>query len=322
MPFDVATGNPLYPRTPKESYGSVLEDFMRDKLANDEKLVAITPATPFNTGMAEDMRNNSHYIDVGINEEHAVAFASGLAKGGAHPVLGMSASFAQRTYDQLSSDLALNKSPALILIQGAGLNAGGNTHLGCFDIPMISNIPGIVYVEPTCVEEFKDVLEYGYTQTMYPYLVRVPRGKAIHVEGYRHKDLSKIGEFEIVKEGSKVAIIGLGSFFELAKETAAKLEEQGINATLINPLYITHYDYKLLEDLKKNHEVVVSIEDGVLEGGFGEKIARFYGASDMKVLCYGGEKMFYDEMSYEEQYEKYHLRSDLMAKDILDVLKK
>ncbi len=321
-PFDVATGKPLYPGSKEESYGSIFENFMRDKLANDERLVAITPATPWNTGMAEDMRNNSHYVDVGINEEHAVAFASGIAKNGGRPVLGLSAAFAQRTYDQLSSDLALNNSPALLVIQGGGLNAGGNTHLGCFDIPMMANIPGLVYVAPASAEELKDVLEYGYMQDKYPYLVRMPRGKVVHDAAYKKRDLSKLGEFEVVNKGSKVAIIALGTFFNLGKEVCAALKEQGIEATLINPLYITHYDYKLLEDLKKDHDVVVSIEDGVLEGGFGEKIARFYGDSTMKVLCYGGEKMFYDEMSYDEQYEKYHLRSDLMSADIVEALKK
>lgn len=321
-PFDVATKKPLHPQKTVETYTSVTSDFLLEKAKKDPTIVAITAATPGGVGVNGIRKNlKEQYIDVGIAEEHAVALASGMASQGAKPVLGLSSSFAQRTYDQLSQDLAINNNPAVILIYTSGISGADVTHLSLFDIPLIANIPNMVYLAPTTKEEYLAMLDWSIDQNEHPVAIRVPNREVVLAHQEVKADFSNLNVYEQVEAGSKVAIIGLGNFYHLGKQVKEKLTaETGIEATLINPRYITGIDQALLNDLKANHELVITLEDGVLDGGFGEKIARFYGASSMKVLNFGASKEFTDKVAVSELYKRYHLTEDLIIQDILKAL--
>lgn len=322
--FDIETGKSLNVVNEKqETYENLTRDYLTQKMKQNKNVIAITAGTPKVIGFDEKLRQEfkEQFIDVGIAEEHAVAFASGIAKNGGKPVFGVSSSFIQRTYDQLSQDLALNNSPAVILVFFNGITSESQTHLGVFDIPLISNIPNIVYLAPTCKEEYLNILEWGIEQTKYPVIIRVP---GIIAETRNSKiltDYDNLNKYEVVEQGNKVAILGLGKFFNLGKKVKEKLEEKAnIKATLINPRYITGIDNKTLEELKENHKIVITLEDGVIDGGFGEKIARFYGNSSMKVLNFGAKKEFVNNVKVEELYEKYDLKEDMIVSDILNIL--
>ncbi len=306
-----------------ETYDSITTDYILKKQAKDNTVITINPATPGACGFSKEFREKlgKNYTDVGIAEEHAVAYASALAKNGAKPILAVLSSFIQRTYDQLSQDLALNNSPATLLIYWGTISSADATHLGVFDIPMISNIPNIVYLAPTCKEEYLKMLDWSVEQTKYPVAIRVPFGDIISSGVGDTTDYSILNKFKIEEQGEKVAIIGVGNFLQLAKEVKQELKlKSGIDATVINPRFLTGVDKDLLDTLKQNHKVVITLEDGVLEGGFGEKVARYYGSSDMKVLNFGASKEFTDRIPLEKLYEKYHLTKELIVKDIQNVL--
>lgn len=309
---------------PQESYDSITTDYILKKQKEDKTVIAISPATPGATGFSQDFRKalGKNYTDVGIAEEHAVAYSSALAKNGAKPVLAILSSFIQRTYDQLSQDLALNNSPAAILVYWGALSPMDATHLGSFDIPLISNIPNIVYLAPTCKEEYLKMLDFSIEQTKYPVVIRVPFGNVVTSGKADTTDYSILNKFEITENGQDVAIIGVGNFYNLGKKVKEELlKATGINATLINPKFLTGVDEELLNSLKKNHKLVITLEDGCLDGGFGEKISRFYGNSDMKVLNFGGKKEFTDRVPMEELYRRYHLTPSLVVGDITACLK-
>ena len=302
-----------------EDYGSITANYIENKYNEDNTVIAISPATPAVTGFSPAFRDKAgiHYTDVGIAEEHAIAFASGIAKNGAKPILGIMSSFVQRTYDQLSQDLALNNNPATILVFWGSISGMDATHLTVFDIPLISNIPNMVYLAPTCKEEYLKMLDWSVEQQDKPVAIRVPFGE-VHTTGIEDKtDYSILNKYQVVEKGSEVAILGLGNFFHLGKKVQALLNEKlGIKATLINPKFITGVDEELMENLKAEHKVVITLEDGVLDGGFGEKIARFFGNSEMKVLNFGAKKEFTDRASVEELYTRYHLTPELIIEDI------
>ncbi len=301
------------------TYNSITTDYLIEKRMNDKTVIAISPATPGAYGFTPEFREKmgEGYTDVGICEEHAVAYASGLARNGAKPVLAIMSSFVQRTYDQLSQDLALNNSPATILVHWGAISGGDATHLGCFDIPLISNIPNIVYLAPTCKEEYLKMLDWSIEQTYYPVAIRVPFGPLISNGKKDNTDYSKLNKYKIEEEGETVAILGLGNFFHLGKTLKEELKNKlGINATLINPKFISGLDKELLESLNRNHKIVVTLEDGVKDGGFGEKIASYYGKSGIKVLNYGADKEFTDRVPIEELYKRYHLTKEQITDDI------
>ena len=305
-----------------ENYNSITTDFILNKAKDDKTVVAISPATPGAYGFTKEFREklgeNKQYIDVGIAEEHAVAYASALAKSGAKPFLGMLSSFIQRTYDQLSQDLCLNNSPITLLIYWGAITGADATHLGVFDIPMMSNIPNLVYLAPTNKEEYQAMLEYAYKQTKYPLAIRVPFGELVSNGELDNTDYSILNKFKVTNNGEKVAIIGLGNFYHLGEKVAKCLKEtHNINATLINPKFITGVDNELLETLKENHNLVITLEDGVIDGGFGEKITRFYGNSNMKVLNYGAKKEFTDRVPLDELYKRYRLTIEQIVEDVL-----
>ncbi len=307
----------------QEDYNSVTNEFIKRKAKENSSLIVVNPATPGVHGFTPDFRDEmgKQYTDVGIAEEHAVAYCSALAKAGAKPILAIMTSFVQRTYDQLSQDLCLNNSPMTMLIYWGGLSNGDATHLGSFDIPLISNIPNIVYLAPTNKEEYIAMLEYSYSQNERPVAIRVPNVPLVSTGVEDKTDYSILNKFKVEEIGSKVAILGLGNFFGLAKNVKQELKEKlNINATLINPRFMTGVDEELLESLKNEHNIVITLEDGVLDGGFGEKITRFYGNSCMKVLNFGGKKEFTDRVPLEELYKRYHLTKEQITEDVKNFL--
>lgn len=324
MPFDIETGKSKF-TFEGEDYSSVTASYLLNKMKADKTVAAITSATPTVLGFTKDKRDEagSQFIDVGIAEETAVALASGMAKNGAKPVYGVYSTFVQRTFDQLSQDLCINKNPATIVVYWASIYGMNDvTHLGIYDIPMIANIPEMVYLAPTTKEEYLAMLDWSIEQTDHPVAIRLPGGNMISDGKKVTKDYSKLNTYEVVSEGGEVAIIALGTFFELGKEVAKLVEEKtGVKATVINPVYITGIDKDLLENLKANHKAVITLEDGILDGGFGEKIARFYGNSDVKVINYGYEKKFLDRYDANEIIKLSRLTKEQITEDIENILK-
>lgn len=303
MPFDIETGKPKV-EGGGEDYGNMTAEYLLEEMKKDKYLVAVTSGTPTVAGFFKNRREEAgaQHVDVGIAEEQAVAMISGMAKGGIRPVYNVYSTFIQRTYDQIAQDLCINGNPAVINIFCASLYGMNDiTHIGFYDIPMLSNIPNLVYLAPTCWEEYKAMMTWGIQQTAHPVAIRVPGGAVTHSDEQFDEDYSELNRFKMTHKGSKVAIVALGSFYGLGKQVAALLKEQkGIDATLINPRYITGLDEEMLESLKADHEKVITLEDGALEGGFGEKIARFYGDSDMRTLCFGIKKGLYDRYDYQQ----------------------
>lgn len=307
----------------KESYESITADYILDRVSKDSSIIAISPATPGVSGFTPEFRKKlgKNYVDVGIAEEHAVAFASGLAKGGAKPMLAVMSSFIQRTYDQLSQDLALNNTPATLLIFWGGITGMDATHLSKYDIPLICNIPNIVYLAPVNKEEYISMMDWANSQSEHSVVIRVPFTQVISTGEKDTTDYSKINKYQVVESGSEVAILGLGNFFHLGVKVKDALKANlGISATLINPHFISGVDEELMESLKANHKLVITLEDGALEGGFGEKIASYFGNSDMKVLNFGARKEFTDRVPLEELYQRYHLTPELIIDDIKNCL--
>ena len=305
-----------------EGYDSITTDFLLKKIEEDKTVVVVNPATPGAVGFSKDFRAKAgkNYVDTGIAEEHAVAYVSALAKDGCKPVLAVLSSFVQRTYDQLSQDLALNNSPATILVYWGGISSADATHTGVFDIPLISNIPGIVFLAPTNKEEYLAMLEYSLNQTEHPVVIRVPFGEYV-VSGEKDTtDYSILNKWKTVKSGSDVAILGVGNMFPLAEKTVEKLKENGIDATLINPRFLSDIDEDSANALKSTHKVVVTLESGVLAGGFGEKVASFFGSSDVKVLNYGQKREFTDRVPMPELVKRYRLAPELIAEDVMKLL--
>lgn len=302
-----------------ENYNTITSKFLLNKYKKDKSLIVVSPATPSATGLTPEVRAKlgKNYVDVGIAEQQAVGFISGAAANGATPVLEVMSSFIQRTYDQLSQDLALNNNPATILVFGGNISGADMTHLGTFDISLISNIPNIVYLAPATKEEYLGMLNWATTQKEHPVAIRVPSGNVISTGKTDKTDYSKLNKFKVEEKGSEIAIIAAGNFYQLGENLKAEISKQlGIDATLINPVYLTGVDKELLNNLKKDHKIVITLESGILDGGFGEKITRYYGNSNMKVLNYGAQKEFTDRVPTEELFKKYHLTPELIIKDI------
>lgn len=310
-------------QTQVETYTSITNDYLVEKAKKDKALMVVSPATPGATGLTPDVRAKlgKHYTDVQIAEQHAVGYISGLAYNGAKPVLEVLSSFIQRSYDQMSQDMAINNAPATILVFWGGISSADVTHLQVFDIPLISNIPNIVYLAPTNKEEYLAMLDWSVDQNKYPVAIRVPMTNLVSTGVKDKTDYSNLNKFKFANKGEKVAIIGVGNFYQLGEQVQAKLKEQGINATLINPVYLTGLDEQALDELKANHDLVITLEDGVLDGGYGEKIARYYGNSGMKVLNFGAKKEFTDRTPMNELNKRYHLTTELIVKDIENLLK-
>ena len=326
MPFDLATGAPKSGTGMAEDYGDLTGRFLLEQMAKDPTVVAITSGTPTVMGFTPERRKQAgcQFVDVGIAEEHAVALASGIAANGGRPVYGVYSTFIQRCYDQLSQDLCINGNPAVIpVFMGSIAGMSDATHLGFFDIPLISNIPNMVYLAPTCKEEYFAMLGWAIRQREYPVAVRVPGATVVASGRNFDTDYGELNRYRMTRRGDTVAVVALGSFYALGEAVTDKLRaDAGIDATLINPRYITGVDAQMLDALKVDHRVVVTLEDGVLDGGFGEKIARYYGDSDMRVLNYGVRKEFADRYAVAELMRENRLTDVQITADILHLLGK
>lgn len=323
MPFDIATGESLF-KGGEPDFSDASLEYLLKKMDEDKRVVAITAGTPTVMGFTADMRAKAgkQFVDVGIAEETAVALASGIAANGGKPVFGVYSSFIQRAYDQITQDVCINGN-AVTFTVFAGSVYGMNdvTHLGLQDIPMLNSIPGLIYLAPVTKEDYIAMLDWSLTQNEYPVAIKVPGGRMISTGVPVTKDFSKLDTYEITKKGSRVAILGLGTFYENAVKAADILKSShGIDATVINPYYISGIDADTLNELKKDHAVVATLEDGYLEGGFGAKIAAYYGSSDMKVLNFGIKKEFIDRYDVAEVLKDNHLTPEQIAEDIAATL--
>ncbi len=305
----------------KESYASITCNYLLDKMKKDPTVTTIVAAVPTNIGFTKDKRMaaGKQFIDVGIAEEHAVALASGIAKNGGKPVFATHSSFIQRTYDQLQQDLCINKNPATLLINTASVYGMNDvTHLGIFDIPLISNIPNMVYLAPTNKQEYLAMLDWSIEQNDYPVAIRIPCNGVVEDLRTADKDYSELNKYKVEKEGTTIAIFALGDFYQLGEQLFLAIYEKiGVQPTLINPRYISGIDKDLLEQLKENHQTIITLEDGILEGGFGQKIASFYGDSDIKVYNYGLAKEFIDRYDVDEILEENHLTIPQILKEAI-----
>lgn len=323
MPFDIATGESLF-KDEEPDFSDASLEYLLKKMDEDKSVVAITAGTPTVMGFTADMRAKAgkQFVDVGIAEETAVALASGIAANGGKPVFGVYSSFIQRAYDQITQDVCINGN-AVTFAVFAGSVYGMNdvTHLGLQDIPMLNSIPGLIYLAPVTKEDYIAMLDWSLTQNAYPVAIKVPGGSMISTGTPVTKDFGKLDTYEITKKGSRVAILGLGTFYENAVKAADILKaSHGIDATVINPYYISGIDANTLNELKKDHAVVATLEDGYLEGGFGAKIAAYYGSSDMKVLNFGIKKEFIDRYDASEVLKDNHLTPEQIAEDIAATL--
>lgn len=322
-PFDRETGKSTGPRDKSEYMPSLLGDFLREEMKRDPKLVVVASAVPMGLGFTADRRREAgaQYIDVGIAEEEAVALASGMAKRGARPVYFTYATFLQRTYDQIAQDLCVNGNPAVINVLGASIFGMNDfTHICFFDIAMLSHIPNLVYLAPTTYEELVTMQTWAIRQDKHSVAIRVPEGEVYHTSEPVDTDYSALNTFRVGHRGSRVALIAAGNFYQKGERVRQLLVGQGIDATLINPRYLTGVDTALLDELKKDHAVVATLEDGTLDGGFGERIARHYAPSAMRVLNFGVKKQLYDRYDVDELLRENHLTDEQIAEDVLATL--
>ncbi len=318
-PFDLATGKGVYDDDDSEDYSDIFANEMLRQMKTDPKVCVLTAGTPGVLGFYPKRRKEAgrQFIDVGIAEQEAAAMASGIAKSGARPCFGVVSSFLQRAYDQFSQDIAINGMPVVVnIFYGSMFGMTDVTHLGWFDIALMSNIPGWVFLAPTNVEEYLAMQRWAMSQTEHPVAIRIPGGKVLHASAPVDTDYSDLNRFKITRKGNTVAIIGAGTFHSLAEQTADILAERGVNATVINPRFLSGVDTDMLEDLKADHRVVITLEDGVLDGGFGEKVARFYGPSTMKVRCFGIDKKFLDRYNPKELLRASGLTAENIAATI------
>ena len=321
-PFDIATGELLMvPEGPNST--SVLKDFINRSFKKYPTFLAISSATPDSFGLNAKEREmlGEHYIDVGIAEQTGVAVMAGAARDGAKVVYSVVGTFLQRAYDQLMEDWAMDPSPALMVVAETGIRATKDeTHLGFWDIPMITSIPDIIYLAPANLEEFDAMLEWGLAQDNFKVAVRQPVYSVEHADYDVDKDYSALNKFKVLKEGKDVAVIGAGDFLVKARKVVDLLTQKGINATLINPRFVSGVDKDLLLKLENDHKVVVTLEDGSVEGGFGQRVASELGASSMKVLNFGMEKKFVDRYNANELEKEYNLLPEQIVDKIMDIL--
>ena len=308
---------------PCETYPELFSDWMLNEMKHDKTLIAVTAGTPTAAGFTADKRKQagSQHLDMGIAEEQAVAMISGMAKGGLRPVWSVYSTFIQRTYDQIAQDLCINSNPAVINVVGGGVDSMNDiTHICLFDIPMLCSIPGLIYLAPTTCEEYFAMMRWAILQDKKPIAIRVPSNGVVHTtekvdEGYCYES-----KYKVMHEGSKVAIIAAGSFYQKGENVARMLADKGIDATLVNPRYLNEVDTDMLEALKMNHKLVVTLEDGSKDGGFGERIASYYGTSDMKVLVCGVKKGLYDRYNVEQLLKDNRLLDEQIVEDVLALI--
>ena len=322
-PFSLETGEYIKKGIVSQTYNSITSEYLTKKINEDPLAVVINAGTPgivFNKKLREQL--GSQFVDVGIAEEQAVTMTTGLAKNGAKPVWAVLSTFLQRTYDQLSHDMALNNQAGVVLVYSASINSmNDESHLGFFDIPLISHIPNFVYLAPTNKEEHLAMLEWAINQNEHPVAIRVPVGSVIETGEEDKTDYSILNKNKVEKFGEQVAIFGVGNFYNLAEEVSEKLKsEHNIEATLINPRFLTGLDKELLNSLKENHKLVVTVEDGIVEGGYGQTVASYLGNTELRVQNYGIDKKFYDRYNVEELMKENGLTVENIVKNIIESL--
>lgn len=322
MPFNLADGS--RPATPAfESYEQLYSDWMLREMKKDPTLIAVTAGTPAAAGFTPAKRKEagSQHIDMGIAEEQAVAMASGMAKGGLRPVWTVYSTFIQRTYDQIAQDLCINSNPAVINVAWGGTGTMNDiTHICLFDIPMLCSIPGLIYLAPTNCEEYFAMLKWAIIQDKKPIAIRIPSNGVIHTSDKVDEVYSYESKYKVTHKGSKVAVIAAGSFYQKGENVVKILAEKGIDATLINPRYLNEVDATTLDSLKANHKLVVTLEDGCKDGGFGERVASYFSASDMKVLVGGVKKDLYDRFDVHQLLSDNRLLDEQIVEDILEII--
>ena len=308
---------------PAEDYAVLFSDWMLREMKLDPTLIAVTAGTPTAGGFTAAKRKEagSQHIDMGIAEEQAVAMISGMAKGGLHPVWTVYSTFLQRTYDQIAQDLCINANPAVINVVGGGVRSMNDiTHICLFDIPMLCGIPGLVYLAPTNCEEYFAMLRWAIKQEKTPVALRVPTGEVVHTTEQVDAEYTCEPQYKVMHRGSKVAVVAAGSFYQKGESVVGLLTVKGIDATLINPRYLNDVDAATLDALKPDHQLVVTLEDGCKDGGFGERIAAYYGTSDMKVLVCGVKKGLYDRFDVEQLLSDNRLLDAQIVEDVLAAL--
>lgn len=322
MPFNLADGS--RPATPAfESYEQLYSDWMLREMKKDPTLIAVTAGTPAAAGFTPAKRKEagSQHIDMGIAEEQAVAMASGMAKGGLRPVWTVYSTFIQRTYDQIAQDLCINSNPAVINVAWGGTGTMNDiTHICLFDIPMLCSIPGLIYLAPTNCEEYFAMLKWAILQDKKPIAIRIPSNGVIHTSDKVDEAYSYESKYKVTHEGSQVAVIAAGSFYQKGENVVKILAKKGIDATLINPRYLNEVDATTLDSLKVNHKLVVTLEDGCKDGGFGERVASYFSTSDMKVLVGGVKKDLYDRFDVHQLLSDNRLLDEQIVEDILEII--
>ncbi|MBW3094761.1 1-deoxy-D-xylulose-5-phosphate synthase [Bifidobacterium sp. 64T4] len=316
---------------PAEDYASVSCAYLLDKMKRDKRVVVLSAGTPGNGGFGPKEREQAgeQFVDVGIAEQHAVAAISGIAKAGGKPVYEVASTFLQRAYDQLQQDLALQGTAATIIVAGFGdaIGPGDNTHSNIFDIAMTNTIPGLTGLAPATVEEYLAMLDWSIDHANRPVVIAEP-GTLTHEadltvapqEGVATPFTESDLKYRTIVKGSKVAILALGNFLPLGLKVRGELAQSGIDATVIDPRVYSDLDVEALEALKDDHDVVVTMEDGALVGGFGQRIAGYYGPTGMRVLNYGAAKEITDLEPTASLYQRYRLNPELVAEDVLKAL--
>ncbi len=307
-----------------ENYQELFSDWMLAEMKKDPTLIAVTAGTPTAAGftLAKRLEAGKQHIDMGIAEEQAVAMASGMAKGGLRPVWTVYSTFIQRTYDQIAQDLCINSNPAVINVMWGGCGTMNDiTHICLFDIPMLTSIPGLIYLAPTTCEEYFAIMKWAILQDKKPIAIRVPSNGVIHTNEKMEAEFSFEPKYKVAKSGSNVAIIAAGSFYQKGENVVKLLKDKGIDATLINPRYLNEVDATTLDTLKANHQLVVTLEDGCKDGGFGERIASYYGTSDIKVLVGGIKKDLYDRFDVTKLLSDNRLLDEQIVEDVLAIVK-
>ena len=322
MPFDKDTGKTTIDFGTQEDYGTLTADFLLKKMKKDKSIVAVTPAMPTTIGLTQEKRKQAgnQFIDCGIAEEQAIALISGIAKNGGKPILGTNSTFIQRTYDQISQDLCINNNPATIVLNYTSVfGLTDVTHLGIFTIAAFNSIPNLVILAPTNKQEYMAMLEWSIEQQSHPVMILMPGNGVIQDTRIADKNYDNINKFKIEQNGEKVAIFALGDFYQLGEKICNQIEKNlGFKPTLVNPRFASGIDKELLTSLEKNHQLVITLEDGIIDGAFGTNIASFYGTSNMKVKNYGIEKSFPDRYNPQKLLEE----NGISEKQILEYIQK
>lgn len=298
--------------SPQKSYTDIFTEHMLKRMGADGNVVTLTAGTPGAIGFTPDKRQiaGKQFVDVGICEQDAVAMAAGLAKGGAKPVFGVMATFVQRAYDQLSHDVSINGLHVSVVDFGGGVfGISDMTHLGFFDIAMISNIPAIRFLAPATKEEYVAMIDYALDSCDGPVVVRTPGGAVVSVDVPVNTDFNR---YDIIEQGSEVAIIAEGPFLQTAKQAADILRRKGICPTVINPRILSSVDSETLDGLR-NYRKVITVEDGIVDGGFGQKVAAYFGSSPVQVICLGLKKKFLDRYNVGEVLKANSLTPEQIA---------